>query len=730
MRRWPPRGWALVLASLAGTGCGPTVGGGPLPWPPEARSALFNVLPEGSATPTWAWLRGDGLVGAEVELTRGGMATVFGFAPSLEALQVESGPLRSAPGTDEACETSAARSFPEVLTAFTGDSSGWKPTSTATLPGDLFLPALDAVTCVANGGCVDETRRFCRFDCPDFPGLEDPEAPALPADVVVCPSCPGGRPEPEPCASTERFDVRLGRCLAVGRSCPGAAPFPPLGPQDPPTRYIDPSAAGGGDGSRARPWTTLDPTLVPPGTRVWLAQGEHVWLDELVTSDLWLEGVCPEGTILQARLRLSGSSTVAEMQLGGRVVAAVGSDLMVRDLVVDGRSGEPDLVARGTLRLRRAVVRGEARTLADGRLFMDGVQLESSETPVLQSNGGRTRGYEVFVRSTLSDPTRTTVRSQGEARVELLKVVVQVDVGTGVALVANSPARLEDVVVLGQQGQDGLRFLGGEVELRRAYVSGFGGRLVVRMMGGPLVASDLQLEQQIAAGSGIQIADSAATIERVRIDGDSVGFGVSSDARLGPLLLSDLRIRGVNRGIRIEETNGEVNRAYIEDVDSTGIDISGPANLQIRDVEIFRTADVGLLVGSEVDEGIQGRVERLRVRRAENAGIVIKQIGLSFYDININGGVTGIEVTPGLPLDLMSGTTFDRISLDDHNVSFFMDRVLPPLAARLEFGAVQILDAEVGLQLSSCFPNQGAVLDGFRFGRGRALVPLLLTANN
>lgn len=701
---------ALFLVTAASLACGPEEGGGPLQWSDEAQAALLGVRPEGSADMTRAWLSGTELIEAEVLLPRGGEGWIMGFEPSLEALQVTPGPVRAVAPSSESCENLALRSLPPAVFQAREQGRGWRAEARfeEAVFEDIRLPPLDLNQCVAASGCVDSGRQFCNLNCDPPPALDAPLAVRPPALPELCPTCPNGRSVVVPCAPGERFDPVLGRCTRVAEACPSEA-FRIAGPSDPPTTYVDLTAPAGGDGSRARPFSALESAFASRG-RILLAAGTYA-LGDLALSDAWIEGACPEGTRLQGTLRLSGSSTVAALGIEGRLRVNRGAFATLRGLELEARQEDGvALGVRGQGDAADVVIEGGTTVFESGRLEL--VMGFIRGAPALRVDGAASLS-RAYLR--IASPSQWVVRTTGNAELSLARAVVEATGANGV-LVTGGRAALSEVVIQGNVGDTGVLVqTAGELQVDTVEVEGFASRLAFVRGDGEMRGSDLTLAQATSARAGLELLNGATVdLARVQVVGSDIDLGVAADAQCDATL-EDLYVEGSRRGIRLEASNARIARVTIVRTTQDALSMTGPAQVDVEDLDVREGGTIGVLVGSLLDLGVSGTLSRARIVGASQEGVLLEQLGLKLVDVEIVGGVIGLHVKPGLDLDFTNSTALDRVRIVDNEFGLLMDRLVSTLAPRISIGRVEIRGAVSGIRLPSCWPDQGSLFSGLRF---------------
>lgn len=449
--------------------------------------------------------------------------------------------------------------------------------------------------------------------------------------------------------------------------------------------FVD-AAASGGDGSEARPFTTLEDALGAGATGILLAAGDYTIVSSLLPADLEVRGVCPDRSRIVApagglaavvgpgaRLALTGV-TVTGTGLG---LAARGTIALDRVVIEPGLESFGVTLMGGTLSARRTVIRGPVPSV---RLpASSGIYGEAGSTVTLTDvvvDGAEGEGI-------LLDASTLT----GE-RVVIQHVDPQPDgqLGGGLAVVNGSTATVTDLYVLDTHDHGITSDSGGSFELTHVVVddvatapaesngrglSVWNGMGVVRSLlvrrstatgasvraGGTLLISDavIQAIQPLEGfGSGLAIEEGSLAVERGLIL-DATFFGAIN--RSGTLTATDLRIerviesRGSGGGVACSDGGTcSLTRFSLGELVTYGAVAVGDGSTlsletgSIRDVRASSTYGIGR--GIEVHSGGGGTVRDVSIDGVVETGIVafaLDEMGflhdtrLSLTDVRVSG---------------------------------------------------------------------------------------------
>jgi hypothetical protein len=311
--------------------------------------------------------------------------------------------------------------------------------------------------------------------------------------------------------------------------------------------WVDGTRRGPGDGSKGRPFSTLEEALrhVEAGgssLRVHLASGRY-----------------PGPFVLPAGLELVGAGEGSVLHAeGAEPVVRAPEGATLRGLGVQG--GSWGLEAAGPVRLEAVRFGGQvagAVRMGEGSLRVEGGVFEGRGVGLFIQRGSlrledvTVIGYEYGVQS-----VEASVETRGLTSVRAALA--------GVVLIGTR-GRLEDTVVLGSGGHGGLLLVGSELELRGVRVDGaeaYGisatrGRLRVRRA----IITRLTTREG-DSGDGLHLRDVEAEVEDLVVR-DVAGVGVlgAQGARvtLRDVSLEDCREAGV-----LAETLGQVKAVGLE----------------------------------------------------------------------------------------------------------------------------------------------------------------------
>ncbi|MEL6188260.1 MAG: hypothetical protein AAFU79_26845, partial [Myxococcota bacterium] len=384
-------------------------------------------------------------------------------------------------------------------------------------------------------------------------------------------------------------------------------------------------------------------------------------------------------------------------------------------------SSEPALAVEGRFEAREVSIDGGVQVSASGQIQVAAASLRGS--PALSVLGS------AEVTEALLEPTQPStwvVRTNAGGTLSLARSVVSAT-GGNAARVSGGRLDLADVSIEGAVGNLGLfAQRGAELELSRVRISGFASFPVLVEDDARARGGDLDIEQGSGALAGLQIRNGGrAELARIRVIGSAVGVGVFVQNAGAPPTLSDISVTGTQRGMRIEGSDARVSRLAVTGAAQDGLSVTGSGRVDVEDVILNDVGAIGLLVGSLLDRGVGGTMRRARVSRAGQDGILFEQLGFTLIDVEVTGSRVGLHIKPGLDLAFSSSTAVDRVRLVDTEFALLMDRVVRSTASRLRMGQVEVVRSSLGVQLPSCWPDQGAFFAGFRFAE--VLEPIRFT---
>lgn len=573
-----------------------------LPGAPGAAATVIVIEADGARRAEA--LEGDG-AGRSLpdDLGEDWVADILHYDTPLSDLALAPGPLiEAAPGApsrplppfDEAIEVRVEG----------GRSLGFQSIFEATGPAARFrLAAPDPLACVEAGGCLDGTPvPSCRLPCgeptpPDPPA--PPAAPAEPTAPVMTP-CPGGwvvlsTPGPTRCSPPPRLPCADGYiqwsdlegCVPLGACAPG--PFP----ADLPAGVIHVDAnGGGGDGSLAAPFRTLEEALLGAtnGATVALARGRYS-TPTPVPAGLRVIGACASEVIIDGPLEL-------------------GPGASLRNLSGNGPWTVPDGVQ---VVLQTVALRG-----AEAKLSVSG-QVQAQE---LWFEGGRDYGLSL----------------EPGARAELDRLVAT-DVGPSALVLRTATATLTRGWLADLPGPDaGIDAAEGSALTLRAVALVRPSFRGVQVVDSQLSAEDLRIGEgqpvEGRGGVGVQVAGGRATLTRIGIESSrAVGLLLEERAQVQ---VRDLVVLTTNerqedrldgQGLRVEQgARAVVSRAHVEDSTHYGVLVRGAqARATLSDLTVLRThpraSDQGAGTGVAVDQGARVILRRARIQDSHDRGL-------------------------------------------------------------------------------------------------------------
>ncbi|MCC7536494.1 MAG: hypothetical protein IT379_09780 [Deltaproteobacteria bacterium] len=480
--------------------------------------------------------------------------------------------------------------------------------------------AASVVLCVASLGCGDDDgRTMADASVPDAPSdadlgpadgdaaIERPtaEPPAAPDPVAMTPCPMGWREVRDPALPGEvvcdpwplegRSTCEDGQahfpgepgCTAISRACADDG-WPADLPADGTIVFVRADAAGGGDGSRDRPLTSVGAALGRVTAPAIVAVGAGSY-DEAITVPAGVEvrGACAARTTLAPTAPSAMSPVVL---LRGRAP-------VLRDVSVTGE--RPGVVAAETV---GAVVEGVRIHEAMGAGFVAAGAAEATLTSVAiqrtrrgSSSSAPGRGMEIG--------TASIVEARG--------LIVESSLEAGVVVAQGASATLERAAVIdtladrdGTAGNAISVFDGGAVELSasvveraRTYAIAMNGSASRATLRDVVIRDVLPQERDGFGGLGIQVVRGArlegsrVLVERVRHFGIFVA-DPGSDIAMGQLAI---------RTVATIETSGELG---------WGIAAIGGATLGLDGLSIVGAHDIALLVAS----GAQAQLSSVTVR--------------------------------------------------------------------------------------------------------------------
>ncbi len=435
-------------------------------------------------------------------------------------------------------------------------------------------------------------------------------------------------------------------CARVGSECP-ADGLPAGLPTDRAVFYVHASAAAGGDGSRARPFTRIAEgiaaaTGVTGGAIVAVGAGRY---DEavLVPADVTVWGACTAETLV--------TSSAAASATG--VIFARTARSGARNLTIDGAAVEGVLVSG----------------LSADFTLEDVIVARASGNGIRIDGGGHLSATHVVVRDTVALPEPDAghgVWARRGSRAELMFAVVEGNRAAGVNVTGGSRVVLDDIAIVDTHERDGDRSGGfgiattdtSTVEVHRAAIEG--NRTVgvfVTDDGASVTLEDSVVRDTLTeparnrngAGAAMQAAG-RLVLRRVlfeRNHSEGVYFlPGAATAQLEDVVVRDTRSaadRTFAGALSVRQGGtAEVTRLLSEGGHGQAIEAADPgttltiSDLTVRDVdgyELDRRFGGAILVHN----GASADVTRARLERAHTAGVFSNGSGsrLVMHDVTV-----------------------------------------------------------------------------------------------
>ncbi len=474
--------------------------------------------------------------------------------------------------------------------------------------------------------------------------------------------------EPDACAVGEAHFVGQPGCAVVGAACPPGT-FPADVGTDATAVFVAADADPGGDGSRARPYTSLSQVSwlsLSPDTTVALGPGSYEGTVTLRPGVI-VRGACARAT------RLSGVDAPVPAVVR---MASVGAPAELRDLTISSPPQKGVSIEDG------------------GELHITGVVVEgASQVGVEVDGAGSTAILERVVlrgaRGLDSGPQGAGLKARVGATVSGRQLLVQgndetgvLAVGTGttvtledVAVLDNLPNLRPDIIAYGR----GLSVdLGASLSLSRAFVArNHGNGLFVWEAASQadltdvVVTDTLRVSETIEVGHGISVKSgarlSATRLTIARAPFEALDVSDDSDAVVEDALLVDIgpASSGSVAGIAVASVSSRVrlSRAVIAEASNIAVWSLAPgAELMLSDVLVtsVRPAESrGSGYGLVVIDGGRATTERVVIEGAREAGIIVTtaESALIAHDLlvrdtlplegPVEGGSFGILVEAG-----------------------------------------------------------------------------------
>lgn len=631
----------LITLWLGATACMPHA---PVPAPdvPEGTRTLLVEVRSGPQAELWAFDATAPWQPPTIALPADAELTAYAYPESPESLQIELGVWRELrPNGRElpAAPWTAQRRL---------DAEGWTVDQPSRSPSEqLWLPAFDGPACWAKAGCLDapaDTGRATRCQVPC--AIDELQTPALPE----MPRGPGWQPEttlgpfgqvvhapvmpaPVTCEGSDRQPYGAATCVA-STACPADWPAAPTEANR--ARHVDPQAGPSGDGSTARPFSSLSEALARslPGDAILLRPGTYL-VDDGRYDDRHIVGGCPAQTVLMrpsvtqpwvvnaSRASFRGL-TLPGMRLTGTQTTL--QDVEWRTLSLDALR----LIDSSSASVRRALVRGGVSsglvTLGGSTLLVEDTVIEQVARHAVQCDGGasvtvrrtairallggdrgagirvntctlsaagvlieasNSRGIEAKIRAdvevrdlVIRDLVFAGLVVEGDSDLEVRRALIERIERPSVRVVAGARADLEDVIVRDQTPYQTRGLLQVEAEatlkVRRAFLRPTSTH--------SLLSSDIALRIELydttvdARDSSLEralwVQGGGAIFERVAVAVD-VGVGIETTAgNWLTFVAQDLTVRGGDIGLRLQRTtNFDATRAHLTGATQVGLQI-------------------------------------------------------------------------------------------------------------------------------------------------------------
>ncbi|MBI5608510.1 MAG: right-handed parallel beta-helix repeat-containing protein [Deltaproteobacteria bacterium] len=455
--------------------------------------------------------------------------------------------------TDASCRPAGRADQPLGLAPLGAEPGGLEVPELADLPapatpvwchGVLPYPSV-ACTPGAPSCPVGETRREGKCSPIAGPGWLCPTGFAVaPLDGNPHTDLPGCVPDPADC---------------------GSGPFPPLEPTNvgPLLFYVDPSAAADGDGSQAKPWSSLPMALgkVPPGAILALASGSYA-LSGPLEQDVSLLGRCAAMVSLSAPagqpLRVHAKVLLARLRVGDPG----------RGVLVEGK---------GNANLQGVAVQG---------LPGPAVTVQGAATKLLVGNAVLGSGVDA------DEPARCVLVSEGaQAQIERVRLRGCEDAGLDVDL--GAAATLSEAVV------DGIRPLHTGADYAPAAVT---------HMGSTLTLKNARLRRQYGAAVYAANPDDTLVLRDVRIEEPQLTYQAQNTGMGLLTYAQSLDVAGlVVDGGRLSAIQIMSGTAYLQNVavrsvvgvpgvaeSGMGLAVAGGALVTVEDADLRGTAFGGV----------------------------------------------------------------------------------------------------------------------------------------
>lgn len=402
--------------------------------------------------------------------------------------------------------------------------------------------------------------------------------------------------------------VRAGNSASPGtaaaRSLPGK-----------PEVWVDASAEGAGEGTRASPFRSLGRALQSKGPlRIHLASGRYEGPFS-PGEDVELVGSGRDSTVLTLGETAGaqvftprGALTLESLAIqGGADGIGTAFPLNLRNVRLSGQSRTAIVLSRGAaLLLEKSELHVESRTNpgidAEGAaVILRDVQLRGASSRALQARGRSS----VKVQDALFDGPESAI-SQRDGSLELERVTIRGGDGPAI-FVSGADVRLSKVEVVGHEFA---LQTGGEAKLR---VQGLTSRGATRAALGLVKSEGTLVDVRIfESGSfgGVQVIGSKLRFERLRIeDAAVVGLIAIADADVTLVSASISRVKDPEgdsgNGLEVRRSNLTIEEVVLEDVAGVGLFASEASTVAGKRLFVKRArwAAVAAELDSEVKLG-------------------------------------------------------------------------------------------------------------------------------
>ncbi|MCK6550336.1 right-handed parallel beta-helix repeat-containing protein, partial [Myxococcota bacterium] len=426
-------------------------------------------------------------------------------------------------------------------------------------------------------------------------------------------------------------------CAPLGAACPGAPLEAPVTPRR--VSFVDATATGG-DGTRARPFSTIGAALdaarstgapalilVEPGR-----YDEHVVID----GDVVLRGACAAATTIgpgpgsAAITVTAGPASIEALSVDGAIELSAGATAALWAILIRGTgstalsiapsasAGASELVVRGSWALGVHV---------EGALSLDRAIVDGPET-----------GLSIAGATSELRATHLLVRGPAAPSSERI-AGIEVDDGAHLALSESFVVRAVRAGVLASTGAT--------VELTDVTIA--------------QTRSAVDWSAAVLTGAASNVTITRALLEDNAATGLSVGAAaratILDSAILGSRALATFPTSGAAI-TTAESSTTTIERVVLEHNDAHGI-LAYRATVRARDVSVLGPAAlVGESAGAIAVEGVQLDVERLYARDLRERGIFAIRATGTLVDLDVESVTFQRRSSRGAMLELERGTRF------------------------------------------------------------------------